>query len=187
MTFSLNCCWLSNAVFLNAQFEQQGESIFPNKWTFILCVSMGEFFEKCHKNLNSFLSARRIWSWWNILVISVIIANCLSQNFDKTQMRLLRKSGPVSDIKNDSNFVRFHSSDSHSLGGKYGWGAGGKGELALFLFFQGLSFIHLETTLTFAKLCYAFEEKNFFCHHNFMKNIIWSYLKMNLKISNKLR
>ena len=29
-------------------------------------------------------------------------------------------------------------------------------------FFQGLSFLHLEITLPFAKLCYAFEEKLFF-------------------------
>ena len=29
-------------------------------------------------------------------------------------------------------------------------------------FFQGLSFLHLEITLPFAKLCYAFEEKIFF-------------------------
>ena len=29
-------------------------------------------------------------------------------------------------------------------------------------FFQGLSFLHLEITLPFAKLRYAFEEKNFF-------------------------
>ena len=28
-------------------------------------------------------------------------------------------------------------------------------------FFQGLSFLHLEITLPFAKLCYAFEEKIF--------------------------
>ena len=28
-------------------------------------------------------------------------------------------------------------------------------------FFQGLSFLHLEITLPFAKLCYAFEEKKF--------------------------
>ena len=28
-------------------------------------------------------------------------------------------------------------------------------------FFQGLSFLHLEITLLFAKLCYAFEEKFF--------------------------
>ena len=28
--------------------------------------------------------------------------------------------------------------------------------------FQGLSFLHLEITLPFAKLCYAFEEKLFF-------------------------
>ena len=39
-----------------------------------------------------------------------------------------------------------------------------KGGLALFLFnfFQGLSFLHLEITLTLVKLCYAFEEKLFF-------------------------
>ena len=37
-------------------------------------------------------------------------------------------------------------------------------------FFQGLSFLHLGITLPFAKLCYAFEKKNFFfCHHNCMK------------------
>ena len=29
-------------------------------------------------------------------------------------------------------------------------------------FFEGLSFLHLEITLLFAKLCYAFEEKLFF-------------------------
>ena len=29
-------------------------------------------------------------------------------------------------------------------------------------FFQGLSFLHLEITLPFAKLCYAFEKKIFF-------------------------
>ena len=29
-------------------------------------------------------------------------------------------------------------------------------------FFQGLSSLHLEITLPFAKLCYAFEKKNFF-------------------------
>ena len=43
--------------------------------------------------------------------------------------------------------------------------------------FQSLSILHLEITLPFAKLCYAFEEKNiFFCHHNFMK-------KSNLMLS----
>ena len=42
-------------------------------------------------------------------------------------------------------------------------GGGGAGPLALFLFnFQDLSFLHLEITLPFAKLCYAFEEKLFF-------------------------
>ena len=34
--------------------------------------------------------------------------------------------------------------------------------------FQGLSFLHLEITLPFAKFCHAFEEKNFY-HHNFIK------------------
>ena len=29
--------------------------------------------------------------------------------------------------------------------------------------------MHLEIDLPFAKLCSAFEEKLFFCHHNFMK------------------
>ena len=37
------------------------------------------------------------------------------------------------------------------------------GGLALFqfIFFQDLSRLHLEITLPFAKLCYAFEEKSF--------------------------
>ena len=39
---------------------------------------------------------------------------------------------------------------------------GGGLALVLFNFFQGLSFLHLEITFPFAKLCYAFEEKNFF-------------------------
>ena len=38
-----------------------------------------------------------------------------------------------------------------------------KGEgLARFIFFQGLSFLDLEITLLFRKLCHAFEEKIFF-------------------------
>ena len=36
------------------------------------------------------------------------------------------------------------------------------GGLALFPFFQVLSFLHLEITLSFAKLCHAFEEKKIF-------------------------
>ena len=45
-----------------------------------------------------------------------------------------------------------------------GGGGGGWGEAGTFpiYFFQGLSFLHLEITLAFAKLCYAFEEKSFF-------------------------
>ena len=36
-------------------------------------------------------------------------------------------------------------------------------------FLQGLSILHLEITLPFAKLCHPFQEKKIFCHHNFMK------------------
>ena len=37
-------------------------------------------------------------------------------------------------------------------------------------FFEGLSFLRLEITLSFAKLCHAFEEKYFFFFFlNFMK------------------
>ena len=38
---------------------------------------------------------------------------------------------------------------------------GGGGHFPIY-FFQGLSFVHLESTFHFAKLCYAFEEKLFF-------------------------
>ena len=39
-------------------------------------------------------------------------------------------------------------------------------------FFQDLSFLCLEITLPFAKLCYAFEKKtSFSCNHNFMKKV----------------
>ena len=76
---------------------------------------------------------------------------------------------------------------------KYGAGAGllkkgveGAGTFLIY-FFQGLSFLHLEITFPFAKLCYAFEEKNFFfCHLILWKKVILSCLKMNLKISYKL-
>ena len=55
-------------------------------------------------------------------------------------------------------------------------------------FFQVSSFFHLETFLPFAKLCFVFEKKIFFfCHHNFMKKVILSFLKMNLKIAHKLK
>ena len=50
---------------------------------------------------------------------------------------------------------------------KYSAGAGllkrGRGAGTFrFLFFQGLSFLHLEITLSFAKLCYVLEEKKIF-------------------------
>ena len=45
-----------------------------------------------------------------------------------------------------------------------------------YLIFSRFIILHLETILPFAKLCYAFEEKNFFCHYNFMKEVIRSYL-----------
>ena len=54
--------------------------------------------------------------------------------------------------------------------------------------FQGLSFLHLEITLPFAKFCYAFEEKLFFSATIiFMKKVTLSSLKRNLKIYHKLR
>ena len=64
----------------------------------------------------------------------------------------------------------------------------GRGRLALVLFdfFQGLPFLHLEITLSLAKLYYAYEKKNFFfCHHYFRKKFILICLKMNVKISHK--
>ena len=52
----------------------------------------------------------------------------------------------------------------------------------------GTLFLHLEITLPFAKLCYAFEEKLFFSATIiFCKKVILSCLKMILKISHKLR
>ena len=43
-----------------------------------------------------------------------------------------------------------------------GWGRGGCRDSTFpILFFYGLSFLQLEITLPFARLCYAFEEKNF--------------------------
>ena len=76
-------------------------------------------------------------------------------------------------------------------GWKYGAGAGllkrGAGIFPIY-FFKGLSFLHSEITLSFAKLCYAFEEKkNFSATIILRKKVIWSCLKMNLKISHKLR
>ena len=39
---------------------------------------------------------------------------------------------------------------------------GGGDDIFSIQFFQSLSFLHLEITLPFSKLCYAFEEKLFF-------------------------
>ena len=38
-------------------------------------------------------------------------------------------------------------------------GKGWRADTFPIYFFQGLSFLHLEITLPFARLCYAFEEK----------------------------
>ena len=60
--------------------------------------------------------------------------------------------------------------------------------LFLFNFFKVLSFLHLEITLPLTKLCYAFEEKLFFSVNiMLLKSVILSCLKMNLKITLKLR
>ena len=48
---------------------------------------------------------------------------------------------------------------SKSVSGGEGWWGGSTFSIS---FLQGLSFLHLEITLSFAKLCYAFEEKLFF-------------------------
>ena len=49
-------------------------------------------------------------------------------------------------------------------------------------------FLHLEIILPFAKLCYTFEERLFFSVTIILsKNVILSCLKMNLKISHKLK
>ena len=41
-------------------------------------------------------------------------------------------------------------------------GEGGEAETFPIYFFQGLTFLHLEITLPFTKLCYTFEGKLFF-------------------------
>ena len=70
-----------------------------------------------------------------------------------------------------------------------GTGGGGRG-LAPFLsiFFEGSSFLHLEITSLFSKLCYAFEEKLFFSAKKVSKNdpeyiplIKITYLQRNLQ------
>ena len=55
-----------------------------------------------------------------------------------------------------------------------GVGLGGGWEAGNFpiKFFQGLSFVHSEITLPFAKLCYAFEEKLFFSATIFATNFL---------------
>ena len=117
--FSLNYCCLTSAVSLKAQFEQQTESAFPTKWAFILYVSMGTSLEKRNKNLNASLSVGRTWTWWNIWLISPIIVNCSSWNFNKHQrdysesqnlqvdVRLMISLHLCSSVKIDSNFVSF--------------------------------------------------------------------------------
>ena len=57
-----------------------------------------------------------------------------------------------------------------------------------YLIFKNLSFLHLEITLPFAKLCYAFEDKIFFSATKILwKKVTLSCLKMNLKVSHRLR
>ena len=48
-------------------------------------------------------------------------------------------------------------------------GEGGEAETFPIYFFQGLTFLHLEITLPFAKLLYIWRKIIFYCHHNFMK------------------
>ena len=50
----------------------------------------------------------------------------------------------------------------------------------------GGGYLYLEITLTFAKLCYAFEKKKIFSATILGKKVILSCLNMNLKTSHKL-
>ena len=66
---------------------------------------------------------------------------------------------------------------------RQGGGGGGGGRLALFDFNFFKIYLHLEITLPFAKLRYAFEEKLFFSSTIILwKKVILGCLKMNLKI-----
>ena len=65
---------------------------------------------------------------------------------------------------------------------KTGGGGGGVVWHFFYLIFRRIIFLHLEIALLFAELRYVFEENIFFRHHNFMKKVILSRLKMNLKI-----
>ena len=58
----------------------------------------------------------------------------------------------------------------------------GKGELALSLF----NFFQV-SHLLLAKLCYAFQEKKIFCHHDFMKKSHFKLSKNEPKCIPKLR
>ena len=58
---------------------------------------------------------------------------------------------------------KFKKGDGSMVQGQVFLKRGGRGASTFPIkFFQGLSFSHLEITLPFAKLCYAFDEKNFF-------------------------
>ena len=49
-------------------------------------------------------------------------------------------------------------------------------------FFQGVSFLHLEIILPFAKFVSCVSKKSiFFCHHNFMKKVHSKFSKTELE------
>ena len=82
--------------------------------------------------------------------------------------------------------LRLGKSEKLKSGRKYGAGTGLLKRGCTFPI-KGLSCLHLEIVLLFAKLGYAIEEKNFSCHHNFMKKVILSCLKLSLKTFHKSR
>ena len=60
-------------------------------------------------------------------------------------------------------FEKFKKGDGSMVQGQVFLKRGGRGASTFPIkFFQGLLFSYLEITLPFAKLCYAFDEKNFF-------------------------
>ena len=80
--------------------------------------------------------------------------------------------------------LRLGKSEKLKSGRKYGAGTRLlKRGVVLFL----LKVYHFYIVLLFAKLCYANEEKNFSSHHNFMKNVILSCLKLSLKTFHESR
>ena len=153
-------------------------------------ISRNICFFWCH-SFTMFKQTKSSVSWLN-RKFSIEMVKVSFQNKNWAGYKcLVRKSEKMSLLKNfskiwDVEFQKWHFLCSyvpefHIYVSIHGW------LFSYLIFSRFIIFTFRDYFTLLCKIVLCIWRKNFFCHHNFMKKVIPSCLKMNLKISHKLR